>query len=136
MVDVENIVFTKVATSLRSEFSGIFVSGETVAAPSTFPAATIVEMDNSIYERSIDSSKTENHVTVMYQAEAYSNRTSGRKSEAKKILADIDKTMESLGFVRISKSPMNNMDSSIYRMVARYRAVIGEHEDNYLVFHK
>lgn len=136
MLDVENLIFTKVATSLRTEFTGIFVSGENVAAPSTFPAATIVEMDNSVYEQSIDSSATENHVTVMYQAEAYSNKTSGRKAEAKKILANIDTTMETLGFVRITKSPMNNTDSSIYRMVARYRAVIGKDNDNYLSYHK
>lgn len=132
MIDVENIVFDAVATSLRSEISGIFVSGEAVAAPSSFPAATLVEMDNSVYERSIDSSSPENHVRVMYQAEAYSNKTSGRKVEAKKIIADIDKTMLGLGFVRISCSPMNNTDSSIYRMVARYKAVVG----NSLVFHK
>jgi len=132
VIDVENIVFDAVATSLRSEISGIFVSGEAVAAPSSFPAATLVEMDNSVYERSIDSSSPENHVRVMYQAEAYSNKTSGRKVEAKKIIADIDKTMLGLGFVRISCSPMNNTDSSIYRMVARYKAVVG----NSLVFHK
>lgn len=132
MIDVENIVFNAVATSLRSEITGIFVSGEAVAAPSSFPAATLVEMDNSVYERSIDSSSPENHVRVMYQAEAYSNKTSGRKVEAKKIIADIDKTMLGLGFVRISCSPMNNTDSSIYRMVARYKAVVG----NSLVFHK
>lgn len=132
MIDVENIVFDAVATSLRSEITGIFVSGEAVAAPSSFPAATLVEMDNSVYERSIDSSSPENHVRVMYQAEAYSNKTSGRKVEAKKIIADIDKTMLGLGFVRISCSPMNNTDSSIYRMVARYKAVVG----NSLVFHK
>lgn len=132
MIDVENIVFDAVATSLRSEITGIFVSGEAVAAPSSFPAATLVEMDNSVYERSIDSSSPENHVRVMYQAEAYSNKTSGRKVEAKKIIADIDKTMLGLGFARISCSPMNNTDSSIYRMVARYKAVVG----NSLVFHK
>ena len=132
MIDVENIVFNAVATSLRSEISGIFVSGEAVAAPSSFPAATLVEMDNSVYERSIDSSSPENHVRVMYQAEAYSNKTSGRKVEAKKIIADIDKTMLGLGFVRMACSPMNNTDSSIYRMVARYKAVVG----NSLVFHK
>jgi hypothetical protein len=132
VIDVENIVFDAVATSLRSEITGIFVSGEAVAAPSSFPAATLVEMDNSVYERSIDSSSPENHVRVMYQAEAYSNKTSGRKVEAKKIIADIDKTMLGLGFVRISCSPMNNTDSSIYRMVARYKAVVG----NSLVYHK
>lgn len=136
MLDVENLIFTKVATSLRAEFSGIFVSGDNVAAPSTYPAATLVEMDNSVYEGSMDSSATENHAIVMYQAESYSNKTTGRKSEAKAIMANIDETMASLGFVRLSKSPMPNASPSIYRVVARYRAVIGKNNDNYLSYRK
>ena len=123
MINVENIVFNTVANALRDEFSNIFVSGENIAAPSSFPAATIVEMDNSVYEWSIDSSSPENHAVLMYQVDAYSNKTSGRKAETKKIIANIDSTMLELGFVRVSCSPMVNIDSSIYRMVARYRAV-------------
>ena len=33
MIDLETEVFSTVATALRAEFSGIFVAGETVAAP-------------------------------------------------------------------------------------------------------
>lgn len=136
MINVENIVFNTVANALRDEFSNIFVSGENIAAPSSFPAATIVEMDNSVYEWSIDSSSPENHAVLMYQVDAYSNKTSGRKAETKKIISNIDSTMLELGFVRISCSPMVNIDSSIYRMVARYRAVVGRYEEDYLSFHK
>lgn len=136
MLDVENIVFTKVATSLRANFSGIFVAGEDVAAPSSFPAATIIEMDNTDYERSMDAPDAENHVNVMYQVDVYSNKTSGRKTESKKIIADIDSTMKGLGFVRIMRSPMPSSSSSIYRITARYRAVIGRDGDNYLTYHK
>lgn len=135
MIDVENIIFNTVATALRSEFSGIFVSGENVAAPSTFPAATLVEMDNSVYIPSSDSI-TENHAVLMYQAEVYSNKTTGRKAQAKSIMDAIDEEMTKLGFVRTSKSPMPNMDTSIYRIVARYRAVVGKHGENYLAYRK
>ena len=47
MINIESEVFNTVATALRSEFTGIFVSGESVAAPSSFPAVTLVEDDNS-----------------------------------------------------------------------------------------
>ena len=136
MIDVENIVFNTVATSLRTEFSGIFVSGENIAAPSSFPAVTIVEMDNSVYDRSVDSSSSENHVTLMYQCEVYSNKTSGRKAEAKSIMDTIDDEMTTLGFIRLSNSPMQNMDPSIYRLVARYKAVVGKNGTDYLAYHK
>ena len=125
MIDIEGIVFNTVATALRSEFSGIFVAGEAVAAPSSFPAVTLVEEDNSIYQRSMDSSHTENHAQVMYAVNVYSNLSSGKKTQCKAIVAAIDNEMLGMGFVRTSNTPaaVPNADSSICRMVARYRAV-------------
>ena len=41
MIDIENRVFNTVATALRAEYPGIFVSGDAVAAPKTFPAVTL-----------------------------------------------------------------------------------------------
>jgi hypothetical protein len=133
VIDIENEVFNTVATALRSEFTGIFVSGEAVAAPSTFPAATLVEMDDSVYARSMDSSATENHALKMYQAEAYSNLSSGKKSQCKSIMAVIDTEMLKLGFVRVGCGPMAlpNADATKYRMVARYRAVISKEKRIY-----
>ena len=61
MINIESEVFNTVATALRDEITGIFVSGEAIAAPSSFPAVTIVEDDNSTYTRTLDSSGQEKH---------------------------------------------------------------------------
>ena len=58
MIDVESLVFTNVATPLRSEFSGIRVYGEAVAEPASFPTATLVEQDNATYTRTVDSMRS------------------------------------------------------------------------------
>lgn len=128
MIDIENIVFNTVSTVLRAAFSGIFVSGETVAAPSSFPAATLVEMDNATHIATLGSDLTENHSDLMYQAESYSNLSSGKKSQAKAIMAVIDTQMLSMGFTRVGNSPqaLPNADPTKYRMVARYRGVVGK----------
>ena len=126
MINIESEVFNTVATALRSEFTGIFVSGESVAAPSSFPAVTLVEQDNSTYQRSLDSSGSEKHAVVMYEANAYSNLGSGKKKQTRAIMAIIDDEMQGMGFVRTGSSPAEvpNADKTIYRMVARYRATI------------
>jgi hypothetical protein len=126
VINVENEVFSTVATALRTEFSGIFVSGEYVSAPPSFPAVTLVEQDNSTYQRSLDSSGSEKHAVVMYEANAYSNLGSGKKKQTRAIMAIIDNEMQDMGFVRIGSSPAEvpNADKTIYRMVARYRATI------------
>lgn len=128
MIDVESLVFSTVATALRAAFTGIFVSGEAVAAPSSFPAVSIIEMDNSLYSRSKDLAGTENHSTLMYEINVYSNLSSGRKTQCKAIMAIVDTEMQKLGFSRIGCSPINvpNADATKYRMVARYRAVISK----------
>ena len=126
MIDLETEVFSTVATALRDEITGIFVSGEAIVAPSSFPAVTLVEQDNSTYQRSLDSSGSEKHAVVMYEANAYSNLGSGKKKQTRAIMAIIDDEMQDMGFVRIGSSPAEvpNADNSIYRMVARYRATI------------
>lgn len=125
MIDIENEVFDRVATRVRERFPDIFMAGEYVSSPSSFPAASLVEMDNSICETTIDSGSNENHANVMYEANVYSNKTTGKKSECKAILALIDEEMTAMGFVRSTLTPVpNEYDSTIYRMVARYRAAV------------
>ena len=125
MIDIENEVFDRVATRVREQFPDIFMVGEYVSSPPSFPAASIVEMDNSIRETTVDSGSNENYANVMYEVNVYSNKTVGKKSECKTIIALIDKEMVDMGFVRSTLTPVpNEYDSTIYRMVGRYRAAV------------
>jgi hypothetical protein len=125
MIDIENQVFDRVAKRVRKQFPDIFMVGEYVMSPPSFPAGSLVEMDNSTRETTIDSGSNENHANVMYEANVYSNKTTGKKSECKAILALIDEEMTAMGFVRFTLTPVpNEYDSTIYRMVARYRAAV------------
>ena len=125
MIDIENQVFDKVASRVREQFPDIFMTGEYVNSPASFPAASLVEMDNSIREATIDSGSNENHSNVMYEVNVYSNKTTGKKSECKAIIALIDTEMTAMGFVRVTLTPVpNEYESTIYRMVARYKAAV------------
>ena len=125
MIDIENQVFDRVANRVREQFPNIFMVGEYVKSPSSFPAVSLMEMDNSIRESTVDSGSSENHANVMYEVNTYSNKTAGKKSECKKIMALIDMEMTAMGFVRVTLTPVpNEYDSTIYRMVGRYRAAV------------
>lgn len=124
MIDIESQVFTRVSEAVRSEFPTSFITGEYVKSPSEFPAVSLVEMDNLPYEKTM-TVNPENHVTVTYEVNVYSNLVRGKKSECKSICAIIDNEMAAMGFVRILLSPVPNMDdATIYRMTGRYRAVV------------
>ena len=129
MIDVENQIFTKAAAPVWEHYPDAFVSGEYVKTPPAFPAVSIVEMDNLPYESSRTTESVENHVSVTYEVNVYSNLSKGKKAECKAIIALIDEVMAALGFTRIMLNPVPNMnDATIYRMVARYRAVVSRDE--------
>ena len=132
MIDIESQVFDRVATRVREQFPDIFMTGEYVNSPSSFPAVSLVEMDNSVREATIDSGSNENHANVTYEVNVYSNKTTGKKSECKTIIALIDTEMTALGFARSTLTPVQNeYDSTIYRMVGRYRAAVSTNHKIY-----
>ena len=131
MIDIENEVFTKIATELRSQFNGINVYGEDVRSPSSFPCVSIVEADNYTLRRTQDSGSNENHANLMYEVNVYSNKTSGKKTECKEIFAVIDDIMLGLGFTRSNKNPVTMDEATIYRIVGRYVAIVSTNQTIY-----
>ena len=125
MIDIENEVFSQIATRLRNEFNPISVYGEYVKSPVSFPAVCIEEKANSVYQRTQDSANVENHALVMYEVNVYSNKQVGKKSECKAIFKVIDDEFKQMGFTRtLSESIPNLENATIYRMVGRYSAVV------------
>lgn len=127
MIDIENTVFATVANALRTEYgaSNIFVSGEYTETPSKFPAVTLTESSNTAIANRRTAQSIENGAAVLYEVNVYSNKTKGKKSEAKEIMALIDEQMASMGFTRTFLNPIPNViDATIYRIVARYTAAV------------
>ena len=124
MIDVEKEIFNIVAKAVKNAYPGIYITGEYVKSPPSFPAVSLVEMDNSAYTGTQTSDSVENHAELMYEVNVYSNKKSGKKSECKSIMALIDNELAVLGFNRAMLQPIPNMDdATIYRMTGRYRGV-------------
>ena len=123
MVDCENEVYTKVATALRTAISNISISGDYSVVPSSFPHVFLYESDNSVVTRYTGNSGSEMD-QVTFTVEVYSNKASGKKTEAKKIMNAIDAVMYSINAERLSKMAVPNLNNaSIFRYVARYRVL-------------
>ena len=132
MIDCENEIFSKVSEAVRAAFPSAFVSGEYVRTPPKFPFVSIVEVSNTAYDRTQSSEGVENHASLMYEVNVYSNKNSGKKSECKAIAALIDNEMATLGFSRTMLQPIPNMDdATIYRMTGRYTAVVSKEKKLY-----
>lgn len=127
MIDIETDVFDTVAKAVRAKYPKIFITGEYVKVPPKFPCVSLMEMDNQSYQRTEDSGSAENHVSVMYEVNVYSNKSVGKKSECKAIATLIDEQMLALGFARTMLQPIPNLDdATIFRIVGRYSAIISK----------
>lgn len=128
MIDVENLVIDTVSKAIKgSAYSNTLVTTEYTDTPSSFPCVSIYEADNYTYRRTQDNDLKEHHTNVMYEVNVFSNKTSGKKTECKKIMEIIDSTMQNMKFTRTVKQPIPNKDKTIFRIVARYEAVIADY---------
>lgn len=126
MIDIENLVINTVKTAVLAAYPSCTVYGVYVEAPSAFPCVSIVEDDNYTYRPTQDESLQEHQATVMYSVNVYSNLAAGAKEQAKAIMAVVDTAMQNMKFTRTVRSQIPNIDRTIYRVVARYTAVVGE----------
>lgn len=126
MIDIENIVFDRLAKAVRTLYSGASVYGEYVETPATFPCVTIVEADNNVLQRTRDLDKNEHYANLMYEINIYTNDTTAKKSKAKSIAAVIDDEMSAMLFTRTFRGQTPNIDRTIYRITLRYSGVVSE----------
>ncbi len=131
MIDIEDKIQDAVFNALTTAFPGIAVYGEAVEKSAVFPAATIWETDNRPFRQTETEPTTENNAVVTYEINVYSNLQNGAKLQAKAIIAEADRVMQDLGFRRLLRRRIANLDRTIYRMYARYEAVVSQpYEEN------
>ena len=136
MIDIENDVFNEVATFLRSEVNNVWVSGEYVAVPAHWPAVTIAEANNSVYQSARTAGNIENAANVMYECKVWSNKVNTKHQEARTIAKLLDSKMQELGFTRTFMSPVPNLqDANIYQIICRYEAVVVPNADGKFYIH-
>ena len=92
---------------------------------------TLVEADNRVYSR-MRTNNIENAIQSMFEVNIYSNKASGKKSEAKAIANTLDDVLSGIGFTRTFREQVPNLrDATIYRIVCRYEAVI---DKNFVIY--
>lgn len=125
MIDYQNEIFTQLATTVRATHEGTTVTGEYTRSPSKFPAVTLDETENVTVESLLDSSHKDKFSGLTYRLQVFSNKTSGKKAEARSIFATADEVMLGLGFRRVTYTTTPEIyDSTIYSIMATYEAIV------------
>lgn len=121
MFDCEAEVYTPIAQALRTQFSGIFVTGIDVNnIPKQFPTVCITEVDNYIPTALVDSGP-ERYSDVTFQVTVWTNNVAGKKTKGREIMQFVDAMMFDRNFERESMTPQTAVaNGSVYWTAARY----------------
>ena len=124
MIDVFNRVLSNVTYSVKDICSNIASANSDT--PPDFPCLQLSQIDN--LDTADDLENSENAVESVIEIQTYSNRN---LNESRKIINVSCDAMRQMGYRRIMgpKQIANVGDGNIYRMVARFRRIIGNGEE-------
>lgn len=125
MINNANEIFTRLTTALQTADASVKTSSVYTNSPSDYPFVSIEMISNTIYENGVDSGDIENFANIDYEVNVYT-KGSAKMSNAYKLLEVADNFMKSIGFTRIILTPMQDQNETLYRLVARYEAVVGK----------
>jgi len=131
MIDIESQIFTKVYDAVKAVYPDCDVKSELDLEPTAARAVMIEEIGNASNQQTASSTEMENHAIIDYEVNVFSSKASGRKTEAKAILALVDGVLLGLNFQRLSTMPASLSNSTRYRLVSRYTAVVSKNETIY-----
>ena len=124
MIDVENLIFTKIYNAVHEAFPKAKIYGETVEQIASFPAVTIQEINNVSLRRTIGTDNEDNHATVTYEVNVYDDSKTANKQKCKEIMSIVDKVFMDYGFYRIMVARLPNQDRTVFRIYGRWRAIV------------
>ena len=128
MIDIENYVYTNLSEAITAAYPDARVLGDYPEEVASFPAITVNEIGNATLNRMQDDELTEHYATVTYDVNVYCNNRQDKKSECKAILDIVDSVMMGMKFTKMLTRRLPAIDRTIYRMYARYQAVVDEGE--------
>lgn len=128
MIMIRNEVLTAVSDAVE-QLGATCVSSYTSGA--TMPLVTFEQIDSTPLVKTQTRESLEYHATVTFELNYYSNKANGKQSECYSLAEAADTVMAGYGFTRKLLRPVPNLeDATIYRLTARYTAVVGS--DGYI----
>lgn len=119
MIDIQPALYNTFAKQLRAKRPEMYVTGELSDRVARFPCVQMEETGN--IPTQIDNAAQSRYAYLTYRVRVYSNKKAGKATEARQILADVDKILESLNLRRKTFTAMGGLyTNSAYRIDCTY----------------
>lgn len=120
----ENEILTRVANAVDALGLNAYCTSVYEPFPPHFPCVYARMTDKYPVRRHIDLDYTDNQNNVTFTAEVFVQKTDGGKEKADAIMDTITDAFRRMYFIPTMRSPVDNGDPAIYRIMSRYRRVI------------
>lgn len=120
-----NAVYTAVRNAVATDHPTAYITSTFVAKPASFPA--VFARQNGRYQprRNVTLAHDDNQWRDTFELQVFSNLSGGAQSEAYGIFDSADAEMKRLGYILDLCEPIDNIDATIFRLVARWHRVTG-----------
>lgn len=124
MIDIENLVKTKLIDGLAVTYPSANVTNAFVEEAAIFPCVTVRQKGNVPYRRMNTADSAENYSTITFEVAVFSTKMDESQDECTEILKLADDIMQENGFRRTYMSEGFNINRTITRRYCRYEAII------------
>ena len=138
MLDIENLVKDKLITALATSWSTATVGSGYDEESAKYPYVGVEQIDSVPVRRTMTEPNSENHTTVSFEINVYSNKQDTARSECISLLNAVDDAMQEMGFYRYHTNKPLKRTRTVWRRYARYRAIVEapiEDSQGNLVYH-
>lgn len=138
MLDIENLVKDKLITALAESWPSANVGSGYDELSAEYPYVGVEQIDSVPVRHTMTEPNSENHTTVSFEINVYSNKQDTARSECMDLLAAVDDAMTAMGFYRYHTNKPLKRTRTVWRRYARYRGIVEapiEDSQGNLVYH-
>ena len=121
-MDQRKIIFNSISTKLTEQFPGIYVSQRYELVPEEIPCAFIEQISKIRTRRNATLANDDNQYVLTFEVQVFGRTL----AEGYEIMNCIEDAFKDLAFFEDMCTPIDNADITVFRMVARFSAQIGD----------
>ena len=125
MVINRTTVFDYVYRKIKAQDANISISAVPSNTPSSFPAVAMQEISAVENENNVTFNNDDKQYISTFEVNVYTNKEGTGFTQGQELMDAIQGYFKTLGYIMVMREPLANLDTTIYRFVARFRRTIG-----------
>lgn len=125
MVINRTTVFDYVYRQIKAQDANISISAVPSNTPSSFPAVAMQEISAVEKESNVTFNNDDKQYISTFEVNVYTNKEGTGYTQGQALMDSIQSYFKALGYIMVMREPLANLDTTIYRFVARFRRTIG-----------